>query len=190
MSMRRLTVIAACLVLAAAVYWMQGYPAGGSIDAHGHIPDAQTAEETRCEPSIPLSIALLPLDKPEAGRWTRFSLSVESGFDPDVIRDMRIEYDFPPEVRMVPALSSGREWLRKAGPSRNELRALIPDERRYALSARVILTLRDGQTVSQSAVRYVDLGEEDPAEGMIGQFTNPDGSSIVVYRGVTVRDAR
>lgn len=190
MSFKWLTAIAGCLVLAAACHRILDNSTAASIGAHGHPSYAQPPEETRCEPSIPLSIALLPLDKPEAGRWTRFQLSVESGFDPDIIRDLRIEYDFPPEVRMVPALSNDREWLRKAGPSRSELRALIPDQRRYALSARVVVMLRDGQTVSQSAVRYVDLGEEDPPEGMIGQITNPDGSSIIVYQGVTVRGAR
>jgi Flp pilus assembly protein CpaB len=63
----------------------------------------------------------------------------------------------------------------------------VPDESRYAIRARLIVHLTNGKTISQTAIRWIDLGAEDPPEGMIGRIVNPDGTAIRVYQGETVR---
>lgn len=188
MSLKRLTAIAGCLVLAAAIHWIHGRVEAGNIDPREHLSTAHPADETSCEPSIPLRVELVPLEKPETGRVTRFQLRVDSGLDPDIISAIHVEWDMPPAVRRVAALEQGPREINRRGETRLDLRLIIPDERRHAIQARVVVRLRDGGTISQTAVRYVDLGEEDPPEGMIGRIVDADGNGIRIYQGVTVRD--
>ena len=84
---------------------------------------------------------------------------------------------------------AGREpqGLAKSGRSRLEFAVTVPDESRYSIRARLIVRLTNGKTISQTAVRWIDLGAEDPPEGMIGRIVDSDGVGIRVYQGITVR---
>jgi hypothetical protein len=84
----------------------------------------------------------------------------------------------------------GTQILAKSGRSHLEFGVIVPDESRYSIHARLIVRLTNGKTISQTAVRWIDLGAEDPPEGMIGRIVDPDGAAIRVYQGVTVREER
>jgi len=139
------------------------------------------------EPSLPIEIKWITVDKPVVGHPARFQLEVESRLDPDLIpREVRIEYDLPPRLLRPAALQEESVEIKKSGRNRLELGLIIPDEARYEIRARVILTLRNGKRLSQTAVQWVDLGSKDPPPGMIDRIENRDGSGIRVYRGVSV----
>jgi hypothetical protein len=97
-----------------------------------------------------------------------------------------MEYDLPPKWLRPAALQLDAPVINKSGRTRLEVGLIIPDEARYEIRARVVLTLRNGVRLSQTAVHWVDLGSEDPPAGMIGRIENRDGSGIRIYRGVTV----
>jgi hypothetical protein len=138
------------------------------------------------EPSLPIQVELAPLDKPVVGGTTRFQVSVESQLDPDLVREVRLEYDLPHRVRRTATLPDNRYALHKSGHSRLALGLVIPDQARYEIRARLVVALTSGSILSETASYWIDLGEEDPPEGMIGRIVEPDGSGIRVYRGVRV----
>jgi hypothetical protein len=115
---------------------------------------------------------------------------VESRFDPDLVEELRVEYELPAALR--PSLPEGARQrpLLKQGLNLLELAVVVPDERRHLVRARAVVRFTDGRTVSQTAVHWIDLGAEDPPEGMIGRIVDPDGTGIRIYRGITVREQR
>jgi hypothetical protein len=141
---------------------------------------------TRCDLSVPIQIKLVQLEEVRAGLPARFQVEIESDLDPDLVRDMRVEYDIPEKVRRVANAASAPQHLSRAGHSRLELGVIIPDQDRYRLRARLFVRLKDGRTISQTAVRWIN-SDKQPPEGMIGRIPLPDGSGIRVYRGVTIR---
>jgi hypothetical protein len=159
---------------------------GCSTNPKERIVSRPPVEQEIREPSLPLDIELVPLDKPSLGRITRFQLLVESHLDPDLVRDVQIVFDLPPNWQRPAALLEKSGPLEKSGLNRLELGLIVPDESRHEIRARVIVTLRNGRQISNTAVQWVDLGSPDPPAGMIGRIENRDGSGIRVYRGVAV----
>jgi hypothetical protein len=145
-------------------------------------PDA-----TRCDISLPITVEMVPLNEPQVGQAARFEVLVNSRIDPDLGEEIRVEYELPERVRFAPGISSAPALLARSGRSRLELGAVVPDQARYPIRARVIVQLTNGKTVSQTAVRWIDLGSEDPPEGMIKRIVDPDGTGIRVYQGRTVK---
>jgi len=150
--------------------------------------DSLPAQATSCDPSVPIRIEMIPLNQPEAGRVARFRVTTDSSLDPDLVRNSWVEYEMPEGSRRSPESLERLEIGRRSGRSRLELGVIIPDERRYEIRARYVVQLADGNTIAQTAVRWVDLGEEDPPDGMIGRIVDPDGTGIRVYQGVKVRN--
>ncbi len=150
-------------------------------------PQADFSARTQCDPSLPIRIELIPENQPLVGQTARFRLEVDSDLDPDLVLDMRVEYETPPRLQMRADLSNDPQTLAKSGRSRLRLGVIVPDEARYSIRARLIVRLMDGKTISQTAVRWIDLGAEDPPEGMIGRIVDPDGTGIRIYQGTTVR---
>ena len=142
---------------------------------------------TRCDISLPITVEMVPLNEPKVGQAARFEVLVNSRIDPDLVEDIRVEYELPQRVRFAPGVSSAPALLARSGRSRLELGAIVPDQARYRIQARVIVQLTNGKTVSQTAVRWIDLGQEDPPEGMIGRIVDPDGTGIRVYQGQAVK---
>jgi hypothetical protein len=174
--------LAATLVLLASVSL--------GIRAEGQRESAFAQAEagrTRCDPSLPIRIELIPSSEPHVGQTARFRVEVESDLDPDLVQDMRVQYELPDRVRMFDDSRSEPRTLAKSGRSRLELGVIVPDESRYSIRARLIVRLTNGKTISQTAIRWIDLGAEDPPEGMIGRNVDADGVGIRVYQGTTVR---
>jgi hypothetical protein len=178
---------AAAIVLAGATLcWnVQGRLQPADLD--GIKNAAIPANVTRCDASLPISIELTPLDEPKIGRPTRFEAKVRSVLDPDLIRRSWVEWEVPTRVRKLAEAGERMDILDRRGHGTTMLDVIIPDESRYSIRARLVVQFRNGQTIGQTAVRWVDLGEEDAPEGMIGRMSNPDGTGIRVYRGATVR---
>ena len=147
----------------------------------------ETPWRTQCDPSLPISVELVPENEPRVGLTARFRFEVRSDLDPDLIRDMRVEYETPPRLQIRSDLSREPERLAKSGRSQLRFGVVVPDEARYSIRARVIVTLTNGKTISQTAVHWIDLGAEDPPEGMVGRIVDPDGTGIRVYQGTTAR---
>jgi hypothetical protein len=180
MSVSRLTQIAGLLVF-------------GYVLVPAHIPvraqnDALPQGATRCDPSIPISIELTPLNQPALGRPTRFGVTIVSRLDPDLIQDMQLLYELPARVRMTAQAGAAPPALRKSGRTDLELGVMLPDRSRYPIRARLVVLLANGKTISQTAVRWAGLSGEDQPEGMIGRITDPDGTGIRVYRGETIKE--
>jgi len=150
--------------------------------------DSLPAQATSCDPSVPIRIEMIPLNQPEAGRQALFQVTTDSNLDPDLVRNSWVEYEVPERLRRSPEPLERREIGRRSGRSRLELGVIIPDESRYEIRARYVVQLADGNTIAQTAVRWIDLGEEDPPDGMIGRIVDPDGTGIRVYQGVKVRN--
>lgn len=148
------------------------------------------AGATQCDPSLPIRIELVPENEPRPGQTARFRVEVESLLDPDQVRDMRIEYRTSDRLRLR-TLADGRDAApRRSGRTDLGIEVVVPDESRYSVRARLIVEFTDGRTIAQTAVRWIDLGEEDPPEGMAGRIVDPDGTGIRVYQGMTVRGPR
>jgi hypothetical protein len=142
---------------------------------------------THCNPWLPIHIELLPLNEPRVGQDTRFQVLVDSVLDPDLVKDSWIEYRIPPRVRRItPALERGTALIR-AGTTRKELSIIVPDAHPYEIRARLVVQLSNGQTISQTAVRWVNIGNEDASEGYLGRIVDQNGTGIRVYEGSTVR---
>jgi hypothetical protein len=151
-------------------------------------PGQANSVTTTCDAQIPLRIHLAPVGQPRIGGRLNFEVTVESGIDPDLIQSSRIEYELPRRLRERAELLDTRDVIRRdrrRGESRMAL--IIPDGARYQIRARIVVELRNGKTISQTAIRWIDLGEEDPPEGMLRRLVDPDGSGIRVYQGTTVR---
>jgi len=144
-------------------------------------------QATRCDLSIPIHIALVPVNEPRAGQVTQFRVDVESFLDPDMVQSSWIEYELPNRVRRSVNALEAREMLGKARTGRAQLGVIIPDARRYEIRARYVVRLINGQTIAQSAVQHVNLGDFPP-EGMVDRIIDPDGNGIRVFSGVTVRN--
>jgi len=183
-SMRRNTLcrIAGLLLLAFAVV-----PGGKPLRSQGGYlpPDA-----TRCDPDIPISIELIPLNQPAVGRSTQFRVRVDSSLDPDRVRDIRLIYDIPERVRATTPAGVSSQVLRKSGRTETDLAVVLPDQARYPIRARVVVRLADGKVLSQTAVNWAGVASGDAPAGMIGRIVRPDGSGIRVYRGETVKEPR
>jgi hypothetical protein len=145
---------------------------------------------TRCEPSIPVSIELIPLNQPAVGQTTRFRVVVASNLDPDLVHDMQLLYEVPARVRTTAQTGSSLRLSGKAGSTSLELGIILPDQARYPIRARLVVHLANGRTISQTAVRWVGLSAEDHPEGMLGRIVEPDGTGIRLYRGETIREPK
>jgi hypothetical protein len=143
---------------------------------------------THCDPSLPIFIELNLLGKIAVGQAVRFEVKVESVLDPDLIKTTWVEYEVPKRIRRIANLADRQQLLERSGKGRAELGLVVPDETRYQIRARFVVQLIDGRTITQTAVRWIDLGDEDPPEGMIGRIISPDGTGIRVYNGATVRN--
>jgi hypothetical protein len=138
------------------------------------------------EPSIPIEVKWIPLSKPALGGITRYHVEVVSHFDPDLVRHIKLEYYLPPQLRRPASLQQEPVEIRKSGRTRQELGFIIPDEARYEIRARAVLTMRNGRRIAQTAVRWIDLGEPEPTPRMIRRIVTRDGGGIRVYQGVAV----
>jgi hypothetical protein len=145
------------------------------------------ADITQCDISLPITIKMEPLNEAEVGKATRFQVTVDSKIDPDLVENMRVVYELPKGVQLAPGTNAAPSLLARSGKSRLELAAIVPDQARYPIRARVIVNLTNGKTISQTAVQWVDLGSEDAPEGMIGRVVDPDGTGIRVYQGQAVK---
>jgi hypothetical protein len=141
-----------------------------------------------CEPSLPVEIKWFVRENPVVGRPASFQVVVESHYDPDLVREIQVAYDLPSNWPRPAALPEKPTRIDKTGRHHLDLVLIVPDEDRYQLRARVILTLRNGERLSTTAVHSVDLGTEDPPARMLGRIENRDGTGIRVYRGVSLGD--
>jgi hypothetical protein len=168
---------AACLALAAVSAAAGG---GTPVQSTPGLPPGAT----RCDARIPLAIELVPLTEPRVGATARFAVEVESRLDPDAVRDLRVEYEISPGLRLeVDDRPRRPARLALRGRNRLELGLGVPDERRHVVRARVVADLAGGGSVAQTAVRWIDLGDEDAPEGYLGRVTTVEGQGIRVYQG-------
>jgi len=177
MNRSRLVPIAGLVFLGCA---LAPSPSKVRIHEYGLPPGA-----TRCEPSLPVSVEILPLNQPAVGRPTRFGITVISNLDPDLIQDMQLLYEIPAPLRMALQAGTTPQALHRSGRTDLELGVMLPDRARYPVRARLVVRLVDGKILSQTAARWVGVSEEDRPEGMIGRMVDADGTGIRVYRGET-----
>jgi len=188
MTVRRLTAIGAVLFAVSA-----GGALSPRIAAQNRSPEdprisSLPPSATRCDISLPIRVELTPLNQPEEGKVARFSVDAEFLLDPDLIESSWVEYDLPARVRRSADTSDARGILGRARRTgRAELGVIVPNRQRYEIRARLLVRLTTGQTLAQTAVRQINIGNVPP-EGMIGRIVDPDGNEIQVYQGVTVRD--
>lgn len=187
MNWKRFSLQLGCLVLTCA-FSSFSFRAEAQNDRLPRRNKSLPADATRCDVSIPIRIELAPLNEPEVGKVAKFQVKIESLLDPDLVEDMRVEYELPSQLRLEADNQAAPAVLLKSGRSQFEMGVRIPDESRYAIRARLVVRLTNGKTIGQTAIRWVDLGDEDPPEGMIGRIVNADGTGIRVYPGVTVRN--
>ncbi len=145
------------------------------------------ANATRCDPSIPIFVELVTIGEPVAGRPARFEARVQSKIDADLVQASWLEWDVPQRVRRLAASGEGRALIDNSGKGTATLDAVLPDQSRYAIRARFVVQLKNGKTVAQTAVRWVNLGSQEAQEGMMRRIVNPDGTAVRVYQGSTVR---
>ncbi len=150
-------------------------------------PGIAEEAETRCDPALPFSVALVPLDRPEAGRNVRLQLRIDSSLDPDRIRSARIEYEIPARFRNPGTLIEDPRIPLRRGTTRAQFALRVPDEARHELRARLVISLEGGREISQTASCWIDAGEPDPPAGMIGRVPDRDGAGVRIYQGVTAR---
>ncbi len=167
-----LTIVVA---ISAAAVWVAAQP-------HPPVPS-----RTTCDSLIPLRVDLVPLTEPKPGSVLRLQVEVQSGLDPDQVRSARIEYRVPEPLRRSLAAAQDHDVLLRQGRGRAQLEVTIPDREAYEIRARLVVELRNGRTVAQTAVRWINAGPDYRPQGMIGRVTLPDGAGIRVYRGVTAR---
>ncbi|HYK89647.1 MAG TPA: hypothetical protein VE398_12800 [Acidobacteriota bacterium] len=184
MSLRRGISAAGIIVACASSLCFGAAAMSGTQPARSEGP--RPANATPCALTVPIRISLTPLNEPGAGGTARFSVSVESGVDPDLVRRMWIEYEIPERMRRGRESPANRELPRTAAKNRDEFNVGIPDQGRYAIRARLMVELTDGNTISRTATRWINLGNTAP-DGMIGRITDPDGTGIRVYQGDTER---
>ena len=146
---------------------------------------ARPANATKCDLSIPLQVALTPLNEPRAGSTARFALTFTSGIDPDLVKSMWIEYEVPDRLKSRETSFANHEIPRMTRSSRQELDLAMPEQGRYRVRARLMVELTDGRTISKTATRWIGDG---PPEGVIGRIGAPDGTGIQVYQGVSGRN--
>jgi hypothetical protein len=187
MKIRKPVAIACATLMASAAFSLNQ-----RFEAHSPaaIPVAQAGlprGATRCDLSLPLQVEFSALSEPAVGRTTRFEVEAETALDPDLIRSSWIEYDIPSRMRTLPDRAEKRQMLGQTGRGRTVLDVVIPDESRYEIRARLVVELISGGILSRTAVRWIDLGEEDVPPGMIARTFNPDGTGIRIYRGITER---
>jgi hypothetical protein len=145
------------------------------------------ATRTQCDPLIPLKVELVPLAEPSPGGLLQLQVDVQSGLDPDQIKSSHVEYEMPPALRRSLAYAGERDLPLRQGNARARIGVTIPDRQAYEIRARVVVELRNGATVSQTAVRWVNAGPEYRPDRMSGRMVLPDGAGIRVYQGVTTR---
>jgi hypothetical protein len=174
--------MAAVLLVSVAVFSSHGQSQLGKSAA------AIPAGATRCDLSIPISIGMLPLNSPSAGESARFQVVVESTLDPDVVKRSWIEYSVRRRGMLPRESVEQREGLGRGREDRFEIGVPIADTTRHEIRARYVVELKSGNRIAQTAVRWVDLGDEDAADGLIGRIENPDGTGVRVYRGTTVKN--
>jgi hypothetical protein len=138
---------------------------------------------TSCDISIPVHVSLVPLNASQVGSETRFRVDVESSLDPDLVRSMRVEYEVPERMLRTPDFNSSVEVPQQTERGSYELGVVVPDESRYRIRARLVVRLVDGRTISQTATRWINLGEHVP-DDMVGTMETPDGAGILIYRGL------
>jgi hypothetical protein len=138
---------------------------------------------TPCDISIPIRISLVPLNASQVGSATRFRVDVESSLDPDLVRSMKVEYEVPERMRRAPDFLPTMEIPQQTEQGSFELGIVVPDEARYRIRARLVVQLVDGRTISQTATRWINLGEHVP-DDMVGTMQAPDGIGVRIYRGL------
>jgi hypothetical protein len=148
---------------------------------------AQTNGRTRCDSLIPLKIEMIPVSEAVPGGTAQFQVDVQSGIDPDEVKSTHIEYEVPESLRRTLALSQNRDLPLRQGRAKTRFEIRIPDRRAYEIRARVVVELRNGGTVSQTAVRWLNVGPDYRPDGMIGRVVLPDGAGIRIYQGSTAR---
>jgi hypothetical protein len=188
MTLRRLAAIAAViLAVSAGSAFSPRIAAQNRPERDSRIPGL-TPYATRCDISLPLQVELTPLNQPEVGKIARFRVDAQVFLDPDLIESSWVEYDLPARVQRSADTSDARGILSRTGRTgRAQLGVIVPNNQRYEIRARLFVRLINGRTLTQTAVRQINLGNVPP-EGMIGRMTDPDGNEIQVYQGVTVRD--
>jgi hypothetical protein len=143
------------------------------------------ADATHCGPSLPINIELMPQNDVAAGNPVSFDVRIESRLDPDLVKDTWVEYEIPPRVRQMPSASRSR--LARSGRSLLALNVAPDDRAPHPIRARLVVQLADGQTISRTATRWINLTEDYRPDGMVGRIVDYDGTGIRVYQGATVR---
>jgi len=174
--------VAALLTLAVVVYSGHGQSQSGTPAAP--IPP----QASRCDLTIPISVEMLPLNSPSVGESARFQVVVESTLDPDLVRRSWIEYSVRRRGLLPRENVEQREGLGRGREDRFEIGVPVADTSRHEIRARYVVELRDGSRIAQTAVRWIDLGDEDAPDGMIGRIQNADGTGVRVYRGTTAKN--
>jgi len=141
---------------------------------------------THCDILLPIRIELVPLNSPEPGKTASFQVRVESSLDPDIVARTWVEYEIPPAVRHSGS-PVGPGLLAKSGATVLDLAVEAPDRLPYAIRARLVVELTSGNTISQTATRWINLREDAVPAGMMRRVVDPDGTGIRIYQGVTVR---
>ena len=168
-----------------ATLWLLVFGMTGDGGAWTEPDSASSPATESCDVSLPISIALAPMAECRPGARTPFEVAIKIGLDPDDVRSVQIEYDLP-ESFQTELGSSERQRLSSAQPtSRFQIGLTVPDERRYSVRARLIVELTSGQTLSESAVYWIDIGSPERPPGMVDRLVDADGRGIRVYRGKT-----
>jgi len=146
------------------------------------------AGATRCDLSVPITVEMLPLNKPSVGEAAEFQVVVQSTIDPDTVRRSWVEYSVRRRGAAPRETVESRDGLGRGRGDRLNFGVPIVDGTRHEVRARYVVELSDGRRIAQTAVRWVDLDDEDLPEGIIGRIQNADGTGIRVYRGSTDRN--
>ncbi len=165
-------------------------PRIGVPNPHDGAPPRAVAtpfEATRCDLTIPIRIALVPLNQPRVGQPALFRVEADSSIDPDLVVNSWVEYELPPRIQRSARAAGTRELLGRSRSGRAQLDVIVPDVQRYEIRARYVVQLTNGRTIGQTAVRHINIGNIPP-EGMVGRLVDSDGNGIRVFRGATARN--
>jgi hypothetical protein len=150
-------------------------------------PAPSPGTRTECDPLIPLRVDLFPTTEPTPGGILQLGVEVWSGLDPDEIRSAHVEYKVPPRLARSLAASQDRDLPLRRGRASRQFSVAVPDRNAYEIRARVVVELRNGGTIAQTAVRWINAGPDYRPPGMTARVVLPDGSGVRVYQGVTSR---
>jgi hypothetical protein len=141
---------------------------------------------TRCDVLIPIQIEFVPLNNPEMGKPAKLQVKIDSSLDPDLIKNSWVEYEIPPSLRRGRSGES-LQLPRRSGRLFLEVEVNVPDPSPHAIRARYNVELVDGRTISRTATQWINVAPGDIPQGVVRRLVEPNGTGILVYQGVRVR---